>query len=85
MIICHTNYMTRRTITLTETDDRKLARLVKRKKLDASKIMRVALRRLYDEELQANMEEAYKIYYEKPDTESAKDAEDFTSGSAPLW
>ena len=77
--------MTRKTITLTETDEKKLARLMKRRKIDASKIMRVALRRLYDEELQTSMEEAYRKFYEKPDGESKEIAENFTSASASLW
>jgi len=77
--------MTRKTVTLTEGDNAKLARLVKRTKLDASKVMRVALRRLYDEELKTSMEKAYKDYYEVADTESNEIAAEFTSASAPLW
>ena len=85
MIICHTYSMRRRTVTLTEDDDKKLEKLVKNSKLNASKIMRLALQKLYENELDKNMEEAYKAYYETTDTESNEITAEFSSASASLW
>ena len=77
--------MTRKTVTLTSEDAKKLDRLVRRTKSDVSKVMRMALRSFYARELQKNMEEVYKKYYETTDAESDEIADDFTSASVSLW
>lgn len=77
--------MNRKTITLTAEDDKKLSKLVERTKSDASKVMRVALRQLYDRQVNVSVEEAYKKYYETLDSEAEEIVTDLAGASAPLW
>lgn len=70
---------------MTAEDDEMLSKLVKRTKSDASKVMRVALRQLYERQVSASVEEAYKRYYETLDSQSEEVVADLANASAPLW
>lgn len=77
--------MNRKTITLTAEDGVMLSKLVERTKSDASKVMRVALRQLYERQVSASVEEAYKKYYESLDSKTEEIVADLANASAPLW
>lgn len=77
--------MTRKTITLTEDDAAKLERLAKRHDISSSKIVRIALRKFYEEAATRSLERAYKEYYAKDRRRQREAIEDFTAAGIDTW